>query len=94
LFGDFLDDPNGGHDWLDGGLGDDRLDGGSGLDTYFYRTGQGQDRIIDADKIGTIQFDGQTLVGGLRRMGKTFCFQACMLGAGHSAMNSFLRKAA
>ncbi len=42
------------HDRLNGGLGNDLLDGGTGLDTYFYRTGQGNDRIIDADGIGTL----------------------------------------
>ncbi|MEW6248543.1 MAG: calcium-binding protein [Nitrospirota bacterium] len=57
------------NDRLNGGLGDDRLDGGTGLDTYFYHTGQGQDRIVDADRSGTIVFDGQTLVGGIRRQG-------------------------
>lgn len=57
------------NDRLNGGLGDDLLDGGTGLDTYFYRTGQGLDRIVDADKIGTILFDNQTLVGGIRRQG-------------------------
>jgi Ca2+-binding RTX toxin-like protein len=57
------------NDRLNGGLGDDRLDGGTGLDTYVYRTGQGNDRIVDADKIGTIIFDNQTLVGGVRRQG-------------------------
>jgi Ca2+-binding RTX toxin-like protein len=55
------------NDRLNGGLGDDRLDGGTGLDTYFYRTGQGQDRIVDADKVGAIVFDNHTLVGGLHR---------------------------
>ncbi|MEO7860995.1 MAG: hypothetical protein ABIU05_11210, partial [Nitrospirales bacterium] len=57
------------NDRLNGGLGDDLLDGGTGLDTYLYRTGQGNDRIIDADKIGTIVFDNQTLAGGIRRQG-------------------------
>ena len=57
------------HDRLNGGLGNDLLDGGTGLDTYFYRTGQGNDRIVDADKIGTIVFDNQALVGGIRRQG-------------------------
>ncbi|MEP6889349.1 MAG: hypothetical protein ABI955_01475, partial [Nitrospirota bacterium] len=57
------------HDRLNGGLGNDLLDGGTGLDTYVYRTGQGQDRIVDVDKIGTIVFDNQTLVGGIRRQG-------------------------
>jgi Ca2+-binding RTX toxin-like protein len=55
------------NDRLNGGLGDDLLDGGTGLDTYFYRTGHGLDRIVDADKIGTIQFDNQILQGGLHR---------------------------
>jgi len=57
------------NDQLNGGLGDDLLDGGKGLDTYFYRTGQGLDRIADADKVGAIIFDNQTLVGGIRRQG-------------------------
>lgn len=57
------------NDTLDGGLGNDQLEGGQGLDTYFYRTGQGLDRIVDTDKIGTIVFDNQTLVGGIRRQG-------------------------
>ena len=57
------------HDRLNGGLGNDFLDGGTGRDTYFYRTGQGNDRIVDADKIGTVVFDNQALVGGIRREG-------------------------
>lgn len=57
------------NDRLNGGLGDDRLEGGDGLDTYFYRTGQGQDTIVDTDKTGAIIFDTQTLVGGIRRQG-------------------------
>ena len=57
------------NDRLNGGLGDDRLDGGTGLDTYSYHTGQGQDRIADADKVGTILFDNQALGGGIRQQG-------------------------
>lgn len=57
------------NDRLNGGLGNDLLDGGTGLDTHVYHSGQGQDRIVDSDKVGTIQFDNQTLVGGIRRQG-------------------------
>ncbi|HXF92649.1 MAG TPA: hypothetical protein VNK46_07815 [Nitrospiraceae bacterium] len=59
------------NDRLNGGLGDDLLDGGDGLDTYFYRTGPGQDRIVDSDKIGAIVLDGQPLAGGIWRQGTT-----------------------
>ena len=40
---------NGGHgnDTLDGGIGNDVLFGGSGVDTFVFRSGSGQDRIVD-----------------------------------------------
>lgn len=43
-----------GDDRLEGGLGDDLLMGGTGLDTYDWHTGDGNDRIIDADRHGVI----------------------------------------
>jgi len=41
-------------DFLLGGKGDDLLIGGDGYDTYYWRTGDGFDRIVDADKQGRI----------------------------------------
>ncbi|MEW6677068.1 MAG: hypothetical protein AB1421_04030 [Pseudomonadota bacterium] len=38
-----------GHDALDGGRGDDILNGGTGHDIYRWRTGDGNDKIIDPD---------------------------------------------
>ncbi|MEW6678692.1 MAG: carbohydrate-binding domain-containing protein [Pseudomonadota bacterium] len=38
-----------GHDALDGGRGDDILNGGTGHDIYRWRTGDGNDTIIDPD---------------------------------------------
>ena len=46
-----------GNDELNGGRGDDVLDGGTGFDTYVYALGDGQDRIIDADRSGRIVLD-------------------------------------
>ncbi len=59
----------GGNDRLNGGLGDDRLEGGVGSDQYAYVTDQGQDRIKDIDHQGSIVFDRQVLVGGIRKEG-------------------------
>ncbi len=39
----------GGNDYLIGGKGDDILLGGDGRDLYYYRMGDGNDRIIDTD---------------------------------------------
>jgi Ca2+-binding RTX toxin-like protein len=39
----------GGNDYLVGGKGDDILLGGDGRDLYYYRMGDGNDRVIDAD---------------------------------------------
>jgi Ca2+-binding RTX toxin-like protein len=44
----------GGNDYLMGGKGDDVLIGGTGLDYYYWRTGDGNDRIIDEDMEGVI----------------------------------------
>lgn len=44
----------GGNDYLMGGKGDDVLIGGTGLDYYYWRTGDGNDRIIDEDRQGII----------------------------------------
>ena len=44
----------GGDDYLMGGKGDDVLIGGKGMDTYYWRSGDGNDRIIDEDKQGII----------------------------------------
>ncbi len=38
---------NDGNDSLDGGIGNDTLAGGSGLDTFVFRSGFGQDHILD-----------------------------------------------
>jgi Ca2+-binding RTX toxin-like protein len=43
-----------GDDELIGGKGDDVLLGGTGFDTYYYRIGDGNDRIYDDDKQGRI----------------------------------------
>jgi Ca2+-binding RTX toxin-like protein len=42
----------GGDDILAGGGGDDVLAGGAGFDTYYYRIGDGDDKIVDSDKRG------------------------------------------
>lgn len=46
-----------GADILTGGTGDDVLYGGNGRDTYIYRTGDGNDRIVDSDG-GVLRIDG------------------------------------
>jgi hypothetical protein len=38
-----------GNDWLEGGAGNDTLSGGWGMDIYKWRTGDGNDKIIDPD---------------------------------------------
>lgn len=66
LDGSFGDDRNArnvlvggdGADRLTGGTGDDVLYGGNGRDTYIYRTGDGNDRIVDPDG-GVLRIDGQ-----------------------------------
>ncbi|WP_275421283.1 calcium-binding protein [Snodgrassella gandavensis] len=46
-----------GNDTLIGGSGNDLLSGGEGIDTYYFNTGDGQDRIIDSDGNGYIYLD-------------------------------------
>jgi|CXWL01.1.fsa_nt_gi hypothetical protein len=55
------------NDVLDGGLDNDTLRGGAGLDTYLIRGIDGADTIEDSDGRGVVEFDGQVLVGALRR---------------------------
>ncbi|MDD5385111.1 MAG: hypothetical protein PHG89_09570 [Gallionella sp.] len=57
-------DGGGGNDYLQGDSGNDILLGGAGYDTYFYKTGDGHDTILDSDGQGQIQMDGTTLAGG------------------------------
>lgn len=47
-----------GNDYLNGGEGNDILDGGDGYDTYVYRKGDGNDKIIDSDNMGRIAVNG------------------------------------
>ncbi len=55
-----------GNDILVGGTGDnDLLEGGAGFDTYVYNSGDGTDRIEDADAQGRIVFNGSILQGGV-----------------------------
>ena len=52
-----------GMDALTGGKGDDTLIGGNGVDSYFYKIGDGNDKIIDTDKRGRlfiVSADGKT----------------------------------
>ncbi|MBH0181393.1 MAG: hypothetical protein HP490_06890 [Nitrospira sp.] len=60
---------NAGHDSLTGGVGIDTLMGGEGFDRYYYNTGDGHDRIEDADARGVIFVNGQMLVGGVKKNG-------------------------
>ena len=55
------------NDVLDGGLDNDILRGGAGLDTYIIRAIDGADTIEDSDGRGAVEFDGQVLVGAMRR---------------------------
>jgi len=66
-----------GMDDIEGGLGNDTIEGGldadiivdeGGDDTYIYNTGDGLDTITDKDGIGTIIYDGVTLIGGDRKI--------------------------
>jgi Ca2+-binding RTX toxin-like protein len=54
----------GGDDSLNGAGGDDYLEGGEGFDTYSYTSGDGIDKILDADGIGQLVYDGDVLTGG------------------------------
>ena len=56
---------NAGSDTLDGGAGDDVLRGGIGADTFVFRSGYGNDRIVDFQRgIDTIEIDAALLGGG------------------------------
>jgi len=57
---------NEGSDVLDGGAGNDTLHGGAGQDLYEFTSGHGQDVIVDADGLGSLTFDGQTIEVGDR----------------------------
>ena len=52
-----------GNDVLVGGKDNDTLEGGAGNDTYVYKTGDGQDTIIDSDGQGQLQVGGSALAG-------------------------------
>ncbi|MDP1612945.1 MAG: VCBS domain-containing protein [Sulfuritalea sp.] len=56
-----------GNDYLLGGLGDDILDGGEGNDVYFYTTGEGNDRIVDAGGVDYLVFNN--ILWGQLRLG-------------------------
>ena len=58
-----------GDDTLTGGAGDDYLDGGFDNDTYYWNTGDGNDRIEDALGRNLIVADQRILVGGIRQTG-------------------------
>ncbi|HFB66298.1 MAG TPA: hypothetical protein ENJ60_12240, partial [Aeromonadales bacterium] len=53
-----------GDDYIEGNTGNDRLYGGDGNDTYWFKSGDGADTIIDSDGIGQIQYNEITLDGG------------------------------
>jgi Ca2+-binding RTX toxin-like protein len=55
---------NDGNDTLNGGAGQDYLAGGIGDDTYIEGIDGAVDTILDADRQGTIIFDGAILAGG------------------------------
>ena len=52
-----------GNDILYGGTGNDTLSGGAGTDTYVFKTGDGQDTIIDSDGLGKIMRNDTQLTG-------------------------------
>ncbi|MGQ5522911.1 calcium-binding protein [Chitinimonas sp. PSY-7] len=55
------------NDTLNGGAGNDLLEGGQGVDTYIYKSGEGNDIIVDLDGQGQIQFDGALLTSGTEK---------------------------
>jgi Ca2+-binding RTX toxin-like protein len=63
---------NAGHDRLAGGAGTDTLMGGTGFDIYYWNTDDGNDRIEDADARGMINVNGQVLLGGVKKAGRTY----------------------
>lgn len=60
----------GGADALDGGLGDDYLSGGDGNDVYL--VDDGNDTLFDADGLGSVEFNGEVLIGGERLAGNVW----------------------
>jgi Ca2+-binding RTX toxin-like protein len=56
-----------GTDILIGGAGDDLLEGGADADVYVYNSGDGVDRIEDTEGLNLIVYDGQLLLGGVKR---------------------------
>ena len=70
--GDFKDSLYGadGADQLNGGLDDDFLSGGAGNDVY--TVDDGRDTIFDADGSGSVQLNGQLLIGGDRIAGNVW----------------------
>jgi len=52
-----------GDDYLIGGADNDTLDGGTGNDTYVFKSGDGEDTLIDSDGIGRIMVAGEQLTG-------------------------------
>ncbi len=57
--GDGNDEVNGGrgNDWISGGLGDDQLRGSRGSDTFAFKTGDGNDEIVDLSQNDLIELD-------------------------------------
>ncbi|GAW34785.1 bifunctional hemolysin/adenylate cyclase precursor [Roseovarius sp. A-2] len=55
---------NAGNDTLDGGAGDDVLRGGLGADTFVFRVGSGNDRIVDKGIVDSVALDAELLGGG------------------------------
>lgn len=53
-----------GNDYLEGGKGVDTLQGGTGYDTYFYKSDDGLDIILDGDGQGQIKIDNLAIIGG------------------------------
>ncbi|GAW34784.1 bifunctional hemolysin/adenylate cyclase precursor [Roseovarius sp. A-2] len=54
-----------GADTLDGGLGNDTLIGGGGADSFVFRAGSGEDRVMDfQDGVDAIQIEAALLGGG------------------------------
>jgi len=70
--GDDLLVGNAGADTLTGGGGTDTLLGGAGFDAYYWKTGDGNDRIEDSDDRGAIFVNGQMLAGGVKKDGHNY----------------------
>lgn len=73
LYGDNGNDyivGGGGNDIITGGKDKDSLYSGTGLDTYIFSTGDGQDIIFDQDNNGQIKINGKVLAGGYKNKQK------------------------